>query len=104
MDLSSLNINDLKNLQRQIADTIVSRKDRLKDEVKNKIRALAADHGLTLEELFGSRAGTPAKSKLAAKYRNPNPPHQTWSGRGRVPQWMRDPISQGAKKEDFLIK
>lgn len=103
MDLSNLNLNDLKALQKQIADTIVTRKDRLKEEVKSKIRTLASEHGMTLEELFGIKAA-PGKSKLAPKYRNPNPPHQTWSGRGRVPQWMHDPISRGAKKEDFLIK
>lgn len=34
------------------------------------------------------RAGTGNREKAEPKYRNPNDPSQTWSGRGRTPKWL----------------
>lgn len=42
---------------------------------------------------------------LKPKYRNPENPNETWSGRGRVPRWMERLMKErGMKKEDFLIR
>jgi DNA-binding protein H-NS len=38
----------------------------------------------------------------APKYRDPVS-GATWSGRGKVPRWMRHLIEQGAKRDDFRI-
>lgn len=44
------------------------------------------------------------RARVQPKYRNPDPPHQTWSGRGRMAKWLRDKIDdEDAKLEDFLI-
>src|SRR3954452_8569657 len=37
------------------------------------------------------------------KYRNPNNPAETWSGRGRMPRWLRPQLRGGRKLDDFLI-
>jgi len=39
--------------------------------------------------------------KVLPQFRNPDPPHETWSGRGKQPHWMRKLISNGKSKEDF---
>ena len=85
-------------------------------QVRNKLTALAKAEGYSIAELFGgsTAAGkaTPRKagaakgakgSKVAAKYRNPADPRQTWSGRGLPPRWMAELIDKGSKREDFLI-
>jgi DNA-binding protein H-NS len=36
------------------------------------------------------------------KFRNPNPPHQTWSGRGKQPVWMRQVLADGVTTMDDL--
>ena len=41
--------------------------------------------------------------KVAAKYRNPKNPSETWAGRGATPRWMAAAIKAGKKKESFLI-
>ncbi len=45
------------------------------------------------------------RARVRPKYRNPDPPHQTWSGRGRMAKWLRDKIDdEEASLEDFLIE
>ncbi|MCD9098031.1 H-NS histone family protein [Luteimonas fraxinea] len=82
--------------------------------VRRKLEAAAAESGYSVAELFGAgarpassppkKSGSQAGAKVAAKYRNPAAPDQTWSGRGLKPIWLRDAMAQcGAKLEDFLI-
>ncbi len=60
---------------------------------------------------FHSLGGDPpgsardGRARVEPKYRNPDPPHQTWSGRGRMAKWLADRLEadDGAKLEDFLI-
>jgi DNA-binding protein H-NS len=42
--------------------------------------------------------------KVPAKYRNPAPPFETWSGRGKRPRWLADALQRGHVVEDFRIK
>ena len=47
--------------------------------------------------------GWGARGKVAAKYRNPDNPAETWAGRGLKPRWMAAAIKSGKKMDDFLI-
>ena len=38
-----------------------------------------------------------------AKYRNPDDPDQTWTGRGKRPNWLQKRLEQGANLSDFAI-
>ena len=40
----------------------------------------------------------------APKYRNPDDPSVTWSGRGRQPKWVQVAIAGGQTLEDLAIK
>ncbi len=75
--------------------------------VRRKVAAVAKEEGYTIEELFGlSKGGSAAdggRKKVAAKYRNPANPDQTWSGRGKRSNWLETEIAAGKKLEDFLI-
>src|SRR5258707_10672141 len=37
------------------------------------------------------------------KFQNPKPPHQTWSGRGHQPRWVRELVAAGKTIDDLLI-
>lgn len=41
--------------------------------------------------------------RVHPKYRNPNLPHETWSGRGKQPKWLAAALRTGHSIEDFLI-
>lgn len=45
------------------------------------------------------RRRTPAQPR----YRNPDDHDQTWTGRGKQPEWLRQQIANGKNLEDFLI-
>jgi DNA-binding protein H-NS len=40
---------------------------------------------------------------VAPKYRNPENPAETWTGRGLKPRWLAAAIKGGKNPEDFLI-
>ncbi|MFQ6308733.1 H-NS histone family protein [Lysobacter capsici] len=81
--------------------------------VRRKVMALATQHGYSIEELFGDQAAaqpvskkrSPRRkpSKVAAKYRDPESPRNTWSGRGRMPRWLAKKTKYGRSATDFLI-
>ncbi|MCU0920394.1 MAG: H-NS histone family protein [Burkholderiaceae bacterium] len=68
-----------------------------------KVRALMAEHGLTLADL-SSKAATPKRSgaKVAPKYRDAATGN-TWSGRGLQPRWLKQALASGKKISDFAL-
>ena len=71
-----------------------------------QVKALMADHGLTLADL--GKATAPARkssvkgAKLAAKYRDPAS-GTAWSGRGLKPKWLKAALEGGKALEDFAV-
>jgi DNA-binding protein H-NS len=41
--------------------------------------------------------------RVFPKYRNPEEPSETWSGRGKQPRWLTAALKTGHKIEDFVI-
>lgn len=72
----------------------------------------AAEFGLSLSDLSISEKPNvkkpKAKSKSVkkpsrAKYANPTDKTQTWSGKGRQPNWYRAEVEKGTSPEAMLI-
>ncbi|WP_171182320.1 H-NS family nucleoid-associated regulatory protein, partial [Ruegeria sp. HKCCD8929] len=64
-------------------------------DAKAAAEAAAGKFGFSLADLAGKGTGR-AKSKAAPKYRNPGNADQTWTGRGRKPQWVIEALAGGA--------
>ena len=119
IDLNSLSPKELDSLisQAKKRKTTLSKRKPIA-VVRNKLTQLAKAEGYSIAELFGggSRAAKapaarstgrkPGKAlgKVAAKYRNPANPGETWTGRGKQPRWLAAHTAAGRKLEDFLIK
>ncbi|SDY66009.1 DNA-binding protein H-NS [Lysobacter sp. yr284] len=114
IDIEKLNLRELTALlsaAEQRKQQIANR--RSVASVRRDAVALAAQHGYTIEELFGDQpaAETPSRkrsprrkaSKVAAKYRDPENKRNTWSGRGRMPRWLAQKTKYGRSVTDFLI-
>jgi DNA-binding protein H-NS len=41
--------------------------------------------------------------KVLPKYRNPERPFETWSGRGKQPRWVAAHLRTGKKVDDLLV-
>jgi DNA-binding protein H-NS len=68
-------------------------------DAKEQLRAAAEKAGFSVEELFGKRG----YRKGTVKYRNPKDTSQTWTGRGRKPNWLVDALKKGAKIDAFAV-
>ena len=68
-----------------------------------EMRSKFAEVDLNLEDVLS--LAEPKKGRKAAspkiKYRSEQ---GEWSGRGRVPIWLRDLAAQGHNREDYLVK
>lgn len=86
----------------RIEAAIVVRKEADSREVKEKLQALAKKSGFSLAELFGGNRGG-KRGPAAIKYRNTKDTSQTWTGRGRKPNWLVDALKKGAKIDSFSV-
>jgi DNA-binding protein H-NS len=52
---------------------------------------------------FSHRAERRPYPPVQQKYRNPDRPSQTWSGRGKQPRWVSDLLKSGKNIDDIRI-
>lgn len=99
MDLNTLSLSELKALKKDVEKAIGDFEARKKREALAELEKKAAELGFTVAELLGGKA----KKISAPKYRNPADPSQTWTGRGRIPAWMKEFEAAGNSRDDALI-
>lgn len=103
-------IEELKNMSMEALHEVIEsarelmeryEKDKKRGAIK-EIQELAASAGL---KVIIKENGKPIKSvtKGIPKYRNPYNPKQTWTGKGKRPQWFLDALAEGKTEEDLLI-
>ncbi len=104
-DLNNMSRKELEQLRRNIDDALSTLADRERKSALEAAERAAAEHGYSLADLTGA-AGAKSKKgkpKTPAKYRNPEDPTQTWSGRGRKPRWINEAEAAGRPIADFEI-
>jgi len=101
-DLEALSLGELKKMQKEVAKAISTYQDRQKAEARAKVEALARELGYSLAELVGTETKS-ARAPAAARYRHPENPALTWSGRGRKPQWFVEALEAGKTASDLAI-
>lgn len=102
-DLEALSLSELKKMRKDVAKAISTFEDRQKAEARAKVEALARDLGYTLAELVGTGTKS-SRAPAAAKYRHPENPALTWSGRGRKPRWFLEALEGGKTASDLAIR
>ncbi|HKO72028.1 MAG TPA: H-NS histone family protein [Bradyrhizobium sp.] len=97
IELKSLSIDELWALHEEIASILSA-----------NMRAKKASIEKLIDKLEGRALTRPRPYRryrtVHPKFRNADPPHQTWSGRGRQPHWMRDLLARGKSLEDVRIR
>lgn len=110
---------EIAKLKKQ-ADQIRSREVR---EVVSRIKEAIKSYGLTPREIFGKGAGgaaparkvrakkagqsakaAPRKVKPAGVIRFRDEAGNSWTGRGKRPNWFKAAIAAGKKPEDLAVK
>jgi DNA-binding protein H-NS len=102
INLNTLSLKELKDLQSQVAKAVSSFEDRRKKEAIADLEEMARAKGFTLAELTGAPV-VRKRSPAVAKYANPADSSDTWSGRGRKPRWFVAALAAGKRPEDVAI-
>lgn len=104
-DLKSMSRKELKQLSKDVEKAIKDAEKRERKEALEAAEKAAAEYGFELSELTeeSGKRKSGAGSKAKAKYRNPDDPSQTWSGRGRKPQWIHAALARGIDISDLEI-
>ncbi len=101
IDLEKMSPKELIELRSKVEKALRTAELRERKEALEVAEKTAAEFGFSLSELSGD-ATKPVKT-AKAKYQNSNNPSQTWTGRGRKPQWIHDAINAGTDITDLEI-
>ena len=101
LDLDRLSREELLQLRKDVDKALKDFETRRKQEAAAALEAKAKEMGFTLAELTGTSKRR--KTATPAKYRHPENPELTWSGRGRQPRWIKEALDNGQSLDDFLI-
>ncbi|AUC52460.1 MAG: H-NS histone family protein [Sagittula sp.] len=100
VDLESLSRDELQKLVSDAQKALRTVDARRMAEAKRAAEQAAKEYGFSLEDVM--TAG-PKGSKSAPKYANPADPSQTWTGRGRKPNWLIEALNEGKSLEDMAL-
>ena len=110
-DYENMSRRELMEMRSRIDKAIAAVADRDKRAALKAAEAAAREHGYSLEELVetmgaarrGGRRGGAQAPASAPRFRNPDDPTQTWSGRGRRPGWIKEAEARGRSLEEMRI-
>lgn len=104
INLDELSLAELKALGKKISKAIVSFEERKRKDALSELEAKAKEMGFTLAELTGDKAAKfSGKVPGVAKFANPANPDQTWTGKGRRPDWFVAAITAGKTPEELSV-
>ena len=98
MALKSMSVEKLQDLKTRVEAALHAKVTERRRELESELSKLAGYDGAR-----GRTGRGGARGVVAAKYRNPENPSETWAGRGLAPRWLAAQLKAGKKKEDFLI-
>ena len=106
IDLTELTRKELEKLRTEVEKALKTAEARDLRAAKKAAEKAASEFGFSLTQLSGSapteekpkrkykKRKTP-KDKGVAKYCNPDNPAQTWTGKGRQPNWFKAAMEKG---------
>jgi DNA-binding protein H-NS len=102
INLNSLSLKELRDLQSQVSKAIASFEERKKKETIAELDEIARSKGFSWAELTGATV-VRKRAPAVPKYANPADKSDTWSGRGRKPRWFEAALKAGQRPEDLTV-
>ena len=104
VDLSKMTHKELEALAGDVQKAMKDAQERDRAAARQAAEKAAAEYGFSLDEVVSGMNSKKAKgAKAPAKYANPADARQTWTGKGRQPNWYRDLIAKGTSPDELLI-
>jgi len=110
-DLKSMTRKELERLKTNVEKALEKLAEKDKKAALAAAQKAAAAHGFTLADFAQDLSSTPKKRKARTgpkspsvpKYRNPANGDQTWTGKGRQPEWFKSAIAAGTSPDAMEI-
>ena len=99
LDLNSKTLDELWILRERVCSMLTIKLKAEKCQIEKRLGELRGTFRNDRHEVRQRRP----YPKVHAKFRNPEPPHETWSGRGTQPRWLRKLLKNGKTIEDLRI-
>jgi DNA-binding protein H-NS len=92
-ELGRMSTDDLWSLRVEVSQLLQQRIQQEKLQLEERLKRLQTP-------VWGRRPYPP----VSPKYRNPDQPSETWTGRGKQPRWLVAQLNLGRRIEDFSIR
>jgi DNA-binding protein H-NS len=92
VDFKGLSRDDLWALHVEVLGILEQRIKQEKSQLEERLRLLGV-----------RESGRRPYPRVLPKYRNPDHPTETWTGRGRQPGWLAAQLKAGRRLDDFRI-
>ena len=108
INLDSMSVDEMWQLHEEISRVLSVRLTSEKRELEKRLERLRRDKQVTSLKAYNgekdiARAPRRKYPRVYPKYRNPQVPSETWSGRGKTPRWLVAALKSGHKLEEFAI-
>jgi DNA-binding protein H-NS len=109
LNLDALSVDEMWQLHEEISRVLSVRLTSEKRELEKRLAQLRREKDMRESEAAEARPlknAAPARRKyprVFPKYRNPQEPSETWSGRGKQPRWLAAALKTGHTIEEFAI-
>jgi len=101
-----MSVDELWQLHEELSQVLSVRLTSEKRELEKRLAQLRREKESRQSEIVDARNPPRERRKyprVFPKYRNPEQPSETWSGRGKQPRWLTAALKTGHKIEDFVI-
>ena len=102
INIEAFTDDELDRLEKSVQRERKRREKTRVEDAQKEIRLVAAKYGMKLEDVLGGSNGK-SRGKVAPKFRHPEDPEKTWTGRGRTPRWVQDWEHRGGSREELRI-
>jgi len=109
-EIKDMSRKQLEKLARNVEKALEKMRKQDLKKVRQDLKKVAAAAGVTVEEAMGLSATPKAKrgpkktgTKSPAKYANPADASQTWTGKGRQPDWFKSAVSAGKSPDSMAL-
>jgi DNA-binding protein H-NS len=110
LNLDAMTTDELWHLHEEISPILLARVTSQKRELEKRLARLSPETQVEPSDQPGAvsskgLAHAPRRKypRVFPKFRNPQVPSETWSGRGKRPRWLSAALKTGRKIEEFVI-
>lgn len=97
-NFNTMSLKEMRQLQLELGAAIDEKVEHEMEAAKAKIQAIADELGCEPGHLIDCKTG-----RAAARKKYGDGDGNTWTGKGRTPNWLQGKLDEGAQLQDFLL-